>query len=189
MSRISADDLSARLRAIELLVLDVDGVLTDGAIAVDDRGVETKHFYVRDGSGIALWRKAGKRVAILSGRRATCVDVRARELGIRPVVQGTPKKRAPFLDLIRGLGVEPERVAFMGDDLPDLAVFPLAGLAACPADAVPEVRAAAHIVTKAPGGRGAVRELIELMLKEQGRWDAAVELAYALAGDPGPADG
>jgi 3-deoxy-D-manno-octulosonate 8-phosphate phosphatase (KDO 8-P phosphatase) len=163
--------LADRCRSIELLVLDVDGVLTDGAIAIDDQGVELKHFYVRDGSGIALWRKAGKRVAILSGRRAACVDLRAAELGIAPVIQGVSCKAGPFRELVRDFGLEPRQVGYMGDDLPDLPVFALAGLAACPSDAVPEVRTAAHWVASAPGGRGAVRDLIQLLLQHQSAWD------------------
>ena len=173
-----ADELDARCAGIELLVLDVDGVLTDGTIIVDDAGVESKHFYVRDGGGIAVWRRAGKRVAILSGRRAACVDRRAAELGISPVVQGTPRKREPLLEIMADAGVEPRQVAYMGDDLPDLAAFALVGLAACPADAVPQVKAAAHFRASVPGGRGAVRELIERILMRQGLWHDAVRRTY-----------
>src|SRR5436305_8391488 len=100
-----AAELAARCLPIELLVLDVDGVLTDGVIAVDDLGVETKHFHVRDGSAIALWRKAGKRAAVLSGRRAAAVDRRAAELGIDPVVQGAADKGAAFRAIVAGFGL------------------------------------------------------------------------------------
>lgn len=180
MSSPNETDVELLLAAIELIVLDVDGVLTDGVIAVDDEGTELKHFHVRDGSGISLWRKSGKRVAILSGRRAACVDVRAKELGISPVIQGEPRKLAPFLELIGGMGLQPSQVCFMGDDLPDVPVLRVAGLAACPADAVDEVRDVAHIVTRAAGGKGAVREVIERLLKHQGLWEAAVARVYAL---------
>jgi 3-deoxy-D-manno-octulosonate 8-phosphate phosphatase (KDO 8-P phosphatase) len=166
--------LADRCQAIELLVLDVDGVLTDGVIAIDDHGVETKHFFVRDGSALALWRKAGKRVAILSGRRAACVDRRAAELGIAPVVQGVARKAEPFQTLVRDCGLELGQTCYMGDDLPDIPVFRLAGLAASPADAVPAVRRAAHFVTTAPGGRGAVREVVETILGHQSAWDGLV---------------
>ncbi len=169
------DDLDGRCEAIELLLVDVDGVLTDGVIAVDDRGVETKHFHVRDGSGIALWRKAGKRVAILSGRRAALVDIRAAELGITPVIQGAAEKSGPFRALIAELGLKPAQVCYIGDDLADLPVLSLVGLAACPADAALEVREAVHFVTASPGGRGAVREVIEWILKNQGSWDRWVD--------------
>jgi 3-deoxy-D-manno-octulosonate 8-phosphate phosphatase (KDO 8-P phosphatase) len=171
---VSLPDLAARCAPIELLLVDVDGVLTDGVIAVDDLGVETKHFHVRDGAAITLWRKAGKRVAILSGRSAGAVNRRADELGIAPVIQGAAEKGAPFRALIADLGLDARQVCYIGDDLPDLPVLGAAGLAACPADAVPEVRRAAQIVTDAPGGRGAVREVVETILKHQGTWDALV---------------
>jgi 3-deoxy-D-manno-octulosonate 8-phosphate phosphatase (KDO 8-P phosphatase) len=177
----SAAEIDELLRAIELIVLDVDGVLTDGAIIVDDNGVESKHFHVRDGSGISLWRKSGKRVAILSGRKAACVDLRGKELGISPILQGEPRKLAPFLKLLDELNLQPRQVCFMGDDLPDVPVLRVAGLAACPADAAAEVRAVAHVVTDARGGQGAVRELIERLLKQQGLWEKTLERTYALS--------
>lgn len=163
--------LAALCGPIELLLVDVDGVLTDGVIAVDDRGVETKHFHVRDGSAISLWRKAGKRAAILSGRWTPLVDRRAAELGISPVIQGAASKGEPFRDLIRNLGLDARQVCYMGDDLADIPVLAAVGLAACPADAAPEVRRVARFVTRANGGRGAVREVVEMILKNQGVWD------------------
>ena len=169
-----ADDLAARCAPIDLLVLDVDGVLTDGGILVDDRGVETKQFHVRDGSAIVAWRKLGKRVAILSGRSAPLVDRRAAELGIAPVVQGATRKGEAFRAILADLGVEARRACFVGDDLADLPPLLHAGLAACPADAAPEVRQVAHLVAAAPGGRGAVREIIEVLLNHQSLWDRVV---------------
>jgi len=166
-----ADELAARCGPIALLLVDVDGVLTDGRIIVDDLGVESKNFHVRDGFAIALWRKAGKRVAILSGRRAKVVELRAAELGISPVIQGEPSKSAPFRALLAELGLEANQVCYMGDDLPDLPVLRAVGLSACPADAVEEVRNVVHIVAKANGGEGAVREVVELILKNQGEWE------------------
>jgi 3-deoxy-D-manno-octulosonate 8-phosphate phosphatase (KDO 8-P phosphatase) len=168
-------DLAARSGPIEVLVVDVDGVMTDGVIAIDDRGVETKHFFVRDGSGIHLWRRAGKRAAILSGRWAPLVDRRAAELGMAPVIQGTPQKLEPFRALLSTMGVSANQVCYVGDDLPDLPVLGVVGLAACPADAVPEVRQAAHFVAQTPGGRGAVREVIETILKQQGVWESLLD--------------
>lgn len=159
-----------RLAAIELLVLDVDGVLTDGSIIVDDRGVESKHFHVRDGAAIALWNRLGRRTAILSGRSARCVDHRAADLGIGPVVQGSGDKGRDLASMLAELGLPADRVAFVGDDLADLPALDLAGFAACPADAAPEVAAAVDLVTGAPGGRGAVREVVEALLKAAGRW-------------------
>ncbi len=171
----SADELARRCGPIELLVVDVDGVLTDGVIAIDDRGVETKHFHVRDGSALSLWRKAGKRAAILSGRWAPLVNRRAAELGIAPVIQGAASKGEPFARLLRELGLDARQAAYVGDDLADLPPLLAAGLSACPADAAPEVREICQFVTQAPGGRGAVRDVVELILKAQGRWDALMD--------------
>ncbi len=167
-------DLARRCEAIELLLVDVDGVLTDGVIAIDDRGVETKHFHVRDGSALAAWRGLGRPAAILSGRKAEAVEHRAKELGIAPVIQGVRDKGGPFRGLLRDLGLEARRVCYVGDDLADLPVLLAAGLAACPSDAAAEVREAAHLVLAAPGGRGAVREVVEVILKHQGLWDGLV---------------
>jgi 3-deoxy-D-manno-octulosonate 8-phosphate phosphatase (KDO 8-P phosphatase) len=168
------EELAERCAAISLLLVDVDGVLTDGVIAIDDRGVETKHFHVRDGTALALWRKLGRPAAILSGRKAEAVEHRARELGIAPVIQGVGDKGEPFRGLIRDLGIEAKQVCYVGDDLADLPVLLAAGLAACPSDAATEVREAAHLVLGTPGGRGAVREVVEVILKHQGLWDDLV---------------
>jgi 3-deoxy-D-manno-octulosonate 8-phosphate phosphatase (KDO 8-P phosphatase) len=166
--------LAARCAPIELLIADVDGVLTDGAITIDASGAEIKHFHVRDGLGYALWHRAGKRSAILSGRRAAAVERRAAELSIGHVLQGHDAKAGPFRELVGRLGLDPRQVCYIGDDLPDLPVLCAVGLAACPADAVAEVRVAAHFVAQTPGGRGAVREVIEVILKSQGKWDSLV---------------
>ncbi len=168
-------DLSDRCAAIELLLVDVDGVLTDGVIAVDDKGVETKHFHVRDGSAFHLWKRAGKRAAILSGRWAPLVDRRAAELGIAPVIQGAAQKGGPFRGLLRDLGLDARQVCYVGDDLADLPVLNAVGLSACPADAAPEVRESVQLVARARGGRGAIREIVEVILKHQGTWDEIVE--------------
>ncbi len=173
--------LADRLRAIRLLVLDVDGVLTDGVIALDDRGVETKHFYVRDGSAIALWRRSGGKVAILSGRRAASVDRRAAELGIAPVIQGAASKLAPFRAILDTLGIAAEHTCYVGDDWVDLPPMAAAGLAACPADAAPEAIQAAQFVAPSPGGRGAVREVIQAILKERGEYDGLMATIKASA--------
>ena len=169
------NDLPGRCRTIDLLVLDVDGVLTDGSIVVDDRGIESKHFHVKDGGGIALWRRLGKKVAIISGRSAPCVDVRASELGITSVIQASTDKRASILGLLKEFGLDPSQACAMGDDLADLPMLAACGLAACPSDACLEVVESAHLVSQFPGGRGAVREVIEILLKNQGAWDGLVE--------------
>jgi 3-deoxy-D-manno-octulosonate 8-phosphate phosphatase (KDO 8-P phosphatase) len=174
MANALGSELVERCRPIELLVLDVDGVLTDGAIIVNDLGIESKHFHVKDGAGIAFWRKSGKKVAILSGRSAVCVDVRAIELGISPVIQGAADKRGPILSLIQELGLTPRQVCAMGDDVADLRMLGVVGLSACPSDASPEVIESVDYVARKPGGQGAVREVIELILQQQNLWDEVI---------------
>jgi 3-deoxy-D-manno-octulosonate 8-phosphate phosphatase (KDO 8-P phosphatase) len=163
------------LTSIRLLVLDVDGVLTDGGIRIDDRGVETKRFSVRDGFAIAAARHAGIAVAVATGRSSPLVNLRMAELGVEPVLQGVRDKRAAVERIGGIVGVEPAGTACMGDDLVDLPALGYAGVAICPADAVAEVRERADLVTEACGGHGAVREAIEKIMKAQGTWDAVVE--------------
>ena len=163
-------ELTTRALAIELLLLDVDGVLTDGSIVYADDGRELKRFHVRDGSGLKLWHSAGKRSAIVSGRASLAVERRAAELGIRPVLQGRDDKLAAFAEVLTATGLKPEQVCAIGDDLPDLPVLRQCGLAVAVADACPEARGAAHYVTTVPGGRGAVRDAIEWLLKLRGEW-------------------
>jgi 3-deoxy-D-manno-octulosonate 8-phosphate phosphatase (KDO 8-P phosphatase) len=167
--------LSQRCARIELLVLDVDGVLSDGGIIYADDGREIKHFHVRDGSGLAIWRHVGKRSAIISGRHSRIVEVRAAELDISPVFQGTAHKLEPFRQILDSTGVTAEQACFIGDDFPDLPVMRSCGLAVAVADACPEVLAEAHYVTGCRGGRGAVREAIELILHSQGHWQKMME--------------
>jgi 3-deoxy-D-manno-octulosonate 8-phosphate phosphatase (KDO 8-P phosphatase) len=167
-------DLAARAAAIELLLLDVDGVLTDGSVIYADDGTELKRFHVRDGSGLKLWRLAGKRAAIVSGRKSAAVERRAAELGINPVLQGRDDKLAAFAAVLAATGLRAEQVCAVGDDLPDVPVLRRCGVSVAVADACAEARAAAAYVTATPGGRGAVREAIEWLLKLQGRWDEAV---------------
>jgi 3-deoxy-D-manno-octulosonate 8-phosphate phosphatase (KDO 8-P phosphatase) len=165
--------LAERCRRVELLVLDVDGVLTSGGIryaAGDGPLLEGKVFHVRDGSALKAWHAAGKRSAVLTGRRSRAVDVRAAELGVTAVVQGASDKGVSLAELLARLGLSPEAVAAVGDDVPDVPVLRACGLAVAVADACAEARAAAHHVTGRPGGRGAVREVIELVLRCQGLW-------------------
>ncbi len=171
---MTMSDLQARAAKIELLLLDVDGVLTDGSIVYTADRVEIKRFHVRDGSGLKFWHNAGKRAAIISGRTSPAVELRAAELGIALVLQGQPDKVPSFGVILNETGFQAEQVCAIGDDLPDLPVLRRAGLAVAVADACPEVRAAADYVTAAPGGRGAVRDAIEWLLKLQGRWDGIV---------------
>jgi 3-deoxy-D-manno-octulosonate 8-phosphate phosphatase (KDO 8-P phosphatase) len=168
-------NLRERCAAIEVLVLDVDGVLTDGRIIYDDRGVEQKMFHVRDGSGIKIWQLAGKHAAIVTGRSSRVVEIRAAELGIQPVWQGAADKLAAYRQILASGPWRPGQACCIGDDIPDLPLLSHCGLAVAVADACPEVQAAAHYVTRTAGGRGAVREAIELILQCQGRWQPIVD--------------
>jgi len=167
--------LGERLKAIDYLVLDVDGVLTDGSIIYDEGRSEAKNFHVRDGSGLKIWHFLGKRSAIITGRQSKLVRRRAAELGVGPVIQGAQQKLPALRRLLEVAGLRPEQVATIADDVPDLGLMANCGLAVAVADAAPEVRAAAHYVTRARGGRGAVREMIELILHAQGAWTPVVE--------------
>ncbi|NBX37546.1 MAG: hypothetical protein EBR10_10070 [Planctomycetes bacterium] len=171
---MTGSDLNERLRRVRALVLDVDGTLTDGSILINDLGQETKRFDVRDGLGLELWRRAGLAVAVVTGRRGLALEHRLRELKITVALQAVTDKARGFADAAAQLGVPLESCAFMGDDLPDLAAMRFAAVACAPADAAAEVREAAHVVTRARGGFGAVREFIETVLKAQGKWDGLV---------------
>jgi 3-deoxy-D-manno-octulosonate 8-phosphate phosphatase (KDO 8-P phosphatase) len=167
---------SALFRAIELLVLDVDGVLTDGRVVYGDNGVELKAFDIRDGAGIKAWQMVGHQVALISGRSSPVVERRAVELGIRHLHQGVQDKRAAYRQILEHGNWKPAQVCCMGDDLPDLPLLSDCGLAVAVADACIDVRTAAHVVTRAPGGRGAVREVIELILRSQGHWQRVLSV-------------
>jgi 3-deoxy-D-manno-octulosonate 8-phosphate phosphatase (KDO 8-P phosphatase) len=163
-----------RAANVSLVILDVDGVLTDGRLYFGAQGEVLKVFDVRDGHGIKLLRQAGLEVAILSSRRSEIVEVRARELGIAHVLQGEADKCAGFERLLAEMKTTPAQCAFIGDDWPDLPVLTKVGLAAAVADARPEVRRIAHWIAPAEGGRGAVRQLAEFILRAQGKFDAAL---------------
>jgi len=180
-------DLDRRARSLELLLLDVDGVLTDGRLHVAADGELFKSFHVRDGLAIQLARAGGLRVGILSARSSEIVARRAAEVGIDEIVQGADDKGAAFSALLSRLGLDPARVAYAGDDLLDLPVLRAVGLSAAPSDAAPEVHAEVDFVTAAAGGRGAVRELVERLLTARGTW--ATLVARLAGGTPGAADG
>ncbi len=164
--------LEERLARVELLLLDVDGVLTDGRVVLDDRGVETKAFDVRDGHGLKLLQRAGVEVGFVTGRRSRVVEHRARELGVREVHQRVLNKVEVVRSILERKGLTPEKVAYVGDDLVDLPVLTQVGVGITVADAPPYVRERVHWVTSRPGGRGAVREVCEAILKARGAWDA-----------------
>ena len=163
--------ITERLRHIRLLLLDVDGVLTDGSIVYDDRGGEIKKFNVKDGLGLRLLMQAGVQVGIITGRSSPALRHRCDNLGIDLVYEAAGDKTAALKDVLQRTDATAEKTAFMGDDLPDLPIMGQVGLAVTVADAPPELHAAADITTSAPGGRGAVRELCEKILKAQGHWD------------------
>lgn len=166
--------LPRRCQPIELLLVDVDGVLTDGSIVYTARGDELKAFHVRDGSGLKLWLGHGKRAGLITGRRSEVVMRRGLELGLAPILQGVEDKRAALEGVLVELGLAVEQACYVGDDVPDVGPLGAVGLAVAVADACGEAKDAAHYVTAAAGGRGAVREVIELILKSQGTWDAIV---------------
>ena len=162
-------------RPIELILSDVDGVLTDGGIWYDNQGVELKAFHIRDGLGIKLWQRAGFKFGLLTARTSHIVKLRALELGIDLVRQGFENKLPAALDILRELHLAPEQACYIGDDLTDLPVIQHVGLGVAVADAVAEVRSAAQHVTALPGGHGAVREVVELILKEKNRWEDVIQ--------------
>jgi 3-deoxy-D-manno-octulosonate 8-phosphate phosphatase (KDO 8-P phosphatase) len=159
---------------LKLLLLDVDGVLTDGSILVHADGTESKQFNIRDGAGIVWAQRAGLSIGLLSARVAEATAVRAAQLGITIVSMGGADKLAGYERILADAGLSDEQVGYMGDDLQDLPVLRRAGFSAAPADAAPEVRAAVQWVSASGGGRGAVRECIEHVLRSQGAWRTAV---------------
>lgn len=166
--------VSARARRVRLLVLDVDGVLTDGRMILSERGDELKAFHTRDGIALGLARRAGLRTAMVTGETSPIAKVRGDKLGVDVVVLGARRKGDSVEALCAQFGVALDEVAFVGDDLLDVPALQRVGLAVAVADAGPEARAAAHLVTKARGGEGAVRECVEFILRAQGRWRPTV---------------
>jgi 3-deoxy-D-manno-octulosonate 8-phosphate phosphatase (KDO 8-P phosphatase) len=167
---IEPAEIERRASRIKLLLMDCDGVLTDGRITLLENGDEEKSFHTRDGHGLVLMHRAGLQSGIISGRRSSLVERRARELGMHFVRQGTWDKVKDFEELLAGAGLSEKEVAFVGDDVTDIPLMQRAELALAVADAAEETRAAAHYVTRLPGGFGAVREVTDLILKAQGRW-------------------
>ena len=163
--------LAARCRALRLVLSDVDGVLTDGTLLLLPDGREAKAFHVRDGLGIVLARRAGLKLGLLSGRSSETVTARAAELHLDVVRQGVSDKRAAFEEILREQGLQPQEVAYIGDDVNDLCVLTEVGLSGAPADAVFEVRSQAFMVMDARGGQGCLREFLEAILKARGQWE------------------
>ncbi len=163
--------LKAKIKKIKVLVMDVDGVLTDGRIIVDGRGQEIKNFDVQDGFGIVMFRKAGYKTAIITARSSPPTEFRAQDLKIDQVYQNAYPKLEFYKRLLVEFNVSDEEVCYIGDDLPDLKVIRQAGFAVTVPDGHDEIKRAADYVTQKSGGRGAVREVVELILKAQGRWE------------------
>ncbi len=164
--------MKERLEKIRILLLDVDGVLTDGRIIIDANGVESKFFNVKDGHGIKMIQRAGIEVGIISGRESGVVERRASELGIRHVYQKATDKILPYREILAKTGVDDCHVAYIGDDVIDIPILRRVGFAAAPADAVSDVFPHVHFVSGKNGGCGVVREVCDLLLKSQNAWDS-----------------
>lgn len=162
-----SDENRRRIEKIKLLILDCDGVLTDGRLFFGPTGEELKVFFVRDGQGLVEWHKAGGHTGIITGRNSPIVDMRAKQLGVEYIFQGRKEKVSAFNEMIAAAGIAADEAVFVGDDTPDAEVFSLVGLAVAVGDAHPAVKKAAHLVTEAAGGRGAVREVIDLLLESR----------------------
>ena len=169
-----SDDLLERMRRLKLMIFDVDGVLTDGTLYFSESGAELKAFNARDGHGLKMLKESGVEIAILSARRSRAVDVRAAELGISLVEQGVADKVKGFESLIARARAAAESAGYMGDDLIDMPVLGRCGFAASVPEAPAFVRERVHHVTRAPGGRGAVREVCELIMRAQDTLDRAI---------------
>ena len=173
-------DIIARARAVRLVVFDVDGVLTDGALFIDTEGREHKVFHSRDGHGMKMLRDCGVELAIITGRSSPAVTHRMASLGIEHVFQGQQDKLPAFRQLLVTLGLEAEQAAYVGDDVVDLPIMRRVGFAVAVADAHPLVKRHAHWQTANPGGRGAARDVCELIMEAQGRLDAVLERYLAV---------
>ena len=175
LSLLPSAEVERRAAGVRLLLMDCDGVLTDGRITPVEGGDERKSFHTRDGHGLVLLHRAGLRSGIISGRSSALVAMRASDLGVAYVRQGALDKLEVFEELLSEAGFAPAEVAYVGDDVVDIPLMLRSGLAVAVADATEETRAAAHYVTRLPGGFGAVREVCELILKAQGRWDGLMK--------------
>ena len=168
-------DIIQKAKQIRLVIFDVDGVLTDGRLFFDQNGIEYKSFNAKDGQGLKLLMQSGVQVAIISGRKSEAVKIRMKNLGIQHVYQGHENKIASFESLCKNLGIKPEQVAHVGDDLPDLAIMTRAGLAIAVQDAHQEVIKRADWQTQLAGGKGAAREVCDFVMEAQGTLSAAIQ--------------
>ena len=167
-------NLAEQCAGIRLVLSDVDGVMTDGRLTIDNHGNESKQFHIRDGQAVRLWQHCGGQFGIVTGRSSQVVRLRAAELDIEILRQGVEDKWQVVRSLCNELDFQPSAVCYVGDDLPDLATIEQVGLGVAVADAAEEVRQAADYTTSLPGGQGGLREVIELLLKNTARWEAAI---------------
>ena len=156
---------------IKLVILDVDGVMTDGRIVIDDNGVESRNFDIKDGIGVVVLMMSGVEVAIITSKKSGAVRHRAEELKIKRFHEGIKKKTEPYEEMLKEMGITDAQVAYVGDDLVDLSMMKRVGLPIAVGDAVDDVKKHAAYVTRARGGYGAVREVAEMILKAQDKWD------------------
>lgn len=169
---LSLDDVRQRARSLKLIIFDVDGILTDGALYLSDDGQEVKAFFSLDGHGMKMLKRSGVELAIITARNSQLMVHRARNLGINHLYQGAEDKLEAYQHLLGELGIAPEHIAYMGDDVVDLPVMRRCGLAITVPAAPDIVKEYSHYVTALPGGRGAVREVCELIMRAQDTWDA-----------------
>ena len=187
LASLASPEVLARARKIKLFLMDVDGTLTDGGVCListtggsgDATVSEMKIFNAQDGQGLSLAHTMGIQTGFITGRSSPAVAKRAQELKVSFVYLGQAKKTQAFEECLQKAGVTEEEVAYLGDDLPDMPLAQRAGLGVCVADGAPELKAICHFTTRKPGGHGAAREVVELILKAQGRWEEAVPLALA----------
>jgi 3-deoxy-D-manno-octulosonate 8-phosphate phosphatase (KDO 8-P phosphatase) len=166
--------MQEKLQKIRVLLMDVDGVMTDGRIIYNNQGIETKVFDVKDGHGLKILQQAGIKTGIITGRTSDVVKYRAQELGIDFLYQGAKDKLAPYFEIIQTCGFAENEVSYIGDDFPDIPILRRVGFAVTVFDAVEEVKKHVHKITSCPGGRGAVREVCDLLLKGGGHWERIV---------------
>ena len=167
--------IQQKCQPIQLILSDVDGILTDGGVEFNNQGIETKRFNIRDGLGIKLWQKAGYHFGLITSRTSQIVKIRATELGIDLVRQGVAQKLPTLEEIARSMELDYEQICYIGDDFPDLPCIKVVGLGATVPEASSEILDAADYITKHAGGHGAIRDLIETILKAQRRWDGVIQ--------------
>lgn len=168
-------DIINKAQKIKLLILDVDGVMTDNRLFYNDDGVETKTFYTRDGHGMVMLQKSAVEIGIITGRKSQLVTNRMRDLKVKHVYQGVPDKLPTFLKLVEELGIQLDEIAYVGDDILDLPILMRIGFAVTPADGDDEVKARVDYISKYEGGRGCVREVCEIIMRAQGSWQKQMD--------------